>query len=70
MGSPRRREYTVLGDVVNIASRLEAITPPGQVYISRATFDRLNGRISAQSRGRVSLRGRVAEVEIFEVALS
>ena len=68
MGSPKRREYTVLGDVVNTASRLEAITPPGQIFISRATFDRLDGRIPARSRGNVSLRGRVAEVEVFEVS--
>jgi adenylate cyclase len=67
MGSPKRREYTVLGDVVNTASRLQAITPPGGILISRATFDRLNGRLAARSRGTVSLRGRVAEVEIFEV---
>jgi class 3 adenylate cyclase len=54
--------------VVNTASRLQSVAGPGEIIISRATFDRLNGQIAAESRGRVGLRGRVAEVEIFQVA--
>ena len=67
MGSPKRREYTVLGDVVNIAARLEAIATPGETLISGATFERLNGHIAARKRGPVTLRGRAGEIEIYEV---
>jgi len=67
MGSPKRREYTVLGDVVNTASRLEKLAAPGQIVIAEATFARLGGAIDCRSRGRVELRGRTADVEVFEI---
>lgn len=67
IGAPARRDYTVLGDVVNTASRLEStIARPGQIVITRATYDRLEA-LEARSLGPVTLRGRKERVEVFEV---
>jgi adenylate cyclase len=68
IGSPKRKEFTTLGDVVNTASRLEAnVAAPDQIVISSTTRALLGAAFNVRSLGHVKIRGRQSEVEAFEV---
>ena len=67
IGSPRRREFTVLGDVVNTASRMEGQAAPGEIVISGATYAKVKDDVVTRSLGEKMLRGRATPIELYAV---
>ena len=68
IGSVNKKEYTVLGDTVNTASRLESsVARPGMVVVGDNTFRSAGHLFQCRSLGSAALKGKEREVLAYEV---
>jgi adenylate cyclase len=65
--SLRRLDYTVIGDAVNLAQRLQSAAKPGQIVISEDTYEKVKESFSCERIGEVNLKNKKKPVVIYEV---
>lgn len=67
LGSPKRMDYTVIGDTVNTAARLQSIAQPNQILVGETTYEEVKGKFRIKEIGKKKVKGKAKEISAFEV---
>ena len=67
VGAAGQRDYTVVGDAVNLASRLKDIAPSGHIYVGPETYRQTSRRFEFTPLAPVRLKGKRDPVQVYDV---
>lgn len=70
IGCSYRMDYTAIGDVVNVAERLESVAKRGQVLISSQMYEQVSIRFRAELLGEQSLKGRQDKIKVYSLDIA
>ncbi len=66
-GSLKRLDYTVIGDVVNTAQRLQSAAGPGQIFITEKSYEKIKSSFTCSLIGETNLKNKTNSLILYEV---
>ena len=63
----RRLDYTVIGDVVNVAQRLQSAAKQGQILITESCYEKVKESFECRPMGGMQLKNKREPVATYEV---
>ncbi|MGB4773168.1 MAG: adenylate/guanylate cyclase domain-containing protein [Chitinophagaceae bacterium] len=63
----RRLDYTVIGDVVNTAQRLQSAAKPGQIIVNEMIYNKIKDSFRCESLGEVLLKNKSLPAHIYNI---
>ena len=68
LGTESRMEFTCIGDVVNVAARLEALAAPGQTLVTSDVYEATSDAFDFNNLGERAVRGKKRSLNLYEIA--
>jgi class 3 adenylate cyclase len=69
IGSDMHMDYTVIGNQVNIAARLESLAKPGQILVSQRTYSKVSSIVNVEQVGEIMVKGIHCPVTTYNVKI-
>src|SRR5688500_19324321 len=63
----RRLDYTVIGDTVNVAQRLQSAAGEGKIVISETAYEKVKESFNCRKVGEISMKNKANPVMLYEV---
>jgi adenylate cyclase len=66
-GGEQRSDYSILGDAVILAQRLESVAGPGDTFVSQSTYELTRDQFRFESLGEMQLKGKLRPVPVWRL---